>query len=657
MQTPKLGILDEQLEDAVNFIAKPENIVSAIAAATGSGKSTNLIQKIFNHGSRVFISEPTIPAAENLYRYMGSRIGMENVGFAAEGAVKYNNNTKVVYCTSGHLRRKFFSYFEDGKVKGGKIDFCDVLALDEAHNGSLDYDVIMELWNLAYKQGAEIPRLVLLSATLDKDSTVFDKLPVYEIKVKGFPVTLEYANQDYEVNNKSLLTDMAAAVLEHNSRLLVAPDKTSKWMVFCPGTNEVEKIVQILTLAELPNVTILPAYSSLQREQIDKIFEVPELGTRTIIVATNIAEASITVDGLDGVFDTMLEKVQETAASGGSRLVLQNVAKSSADQRKGRTGRTNPGFCYRLITEEGYMKLKAQREREIFRVPLINVVIEMLDVGIDPTEIFTGRILEKKVRKTFADLKDLGMIDRKKNVTDKGHFAPEFPLSVYGSALIWEWTKLSKKDGSKYPVFPAVVVASLIDCYGPSYLFYPKKEYDQSDAEYRKLTDLHYKKYFKMYQSDTDLEVLLSLWNTVCGHFQTIVPNKAELAKWSNAYSLNNKKMAELFNIIKQSCLSLSRLNYDVVLGTFSEKNVIKLITPLLEDVYKNNVFLYQAKNKSYFNPETREYYKLNTRGSLTPHLPPFAKQHGKIVALSLAELPNKGGGPPTRLISLSQPV
>jgi HrpA-like RNA helicase len=655
MSRPKWGITKEQLNDVVNFVS--ENMVSGIISGTGSGKSTNMIQSFYEQNSKVFVAEPTVPSAENLYRYMGQRLGTDKVGFAAEGNVQYNTNTKVVYCTSGHLRRKFLNYFEDGKVKDNKIDFCDVLVLDEAHNGSLDYDIIMELWNYALLQGAEIPRLVLASATISKESTIFENLPFYEIEMKGFPVEVEYSDEDYDPNSKTVLTDVANIVLKKHISDPVEKNKTSKWLVFCPGSTEVEKVVQFLKLGADDKLTVLPVYSKLQKEDIDKIFEIPDLGTRMVIVATNIAEASLTIDGLDGVFDTMLEKVQETSQSGGSRLVLQPISKSSADQRKGRTGRTNPGFCYRMISYEGYRRLKEQREREVFRVPLTNVVIEMMDIGLDPAEIFSGRILQRKIKDTFVSLKNLGMIDRKKKVTDKGHFAPEFPLSVYGSALIWEWSQLTKPDGSKYPLFPVVVVASLIDCFGPSPFFYPKKDYTQSESDYKRMTDEHYRKHFKMFEGNSDLEVLLNLWNTTSGNFTSIQPSKSDLAKWSIAHSLNNKKMVEIFSIVKQCCMSLLRMNYEVALGTFSEKNVIKVVTPLLEEVYSHNIFTYQVKSKSYFNEESREYYKMNTRGSLTPNTISLGKFPGKIVALSLAELPNKTGGPPTRLISLSQPI
>lgn len=661
MSQSKWGISNDELNKIISFIAKPDNFVCGVISPPGSGKSTSLIQKMFEQNSKVFVSQPTIPAAESLYRYMGTKLGAGNVGFAAEGNINYTPQTKVVYCTSGHLRRKFLSYFEDGKVKNGNIDFCDVLVLDEVHNGSLDYDVIMELWNLAYSQGATIPRLVLSSATMSNDplypSTIFENLPIYEVNIKGFHIKEEYAKQDYDVNSKNILTDIAMHVITKHGEIPVEATKVSKWLVFCPGTNEVENVIKILKSAELEKVEILPAYSMLQRDQIDKIFEVPELGTRTIIIATNIAEASITIDGLDGIFDTLLEKFQETSQSGGSRLVLQNISKSSANQRKGRTGRTNPGFCFRLCTQGGFEKLKEQREREIFRVPLINVLIEMLDVGIDPIKVFLGRTLEKKMKETFKTLKDIGMIEifgENKLVTDKGHFAPFFPLSVYNSALIWEWTQLNKPDATKYPIFPVVVLASLIDCFGPTYFFYPKKEYYHSEAEHKEIALAYFKKHFRIFEGNSDLEVLLTLWNTICGNFQSITITKSDISKWSQAHSLNNKKIMEVFNVVKQCCLVLVRLGYEVDLGTFSESNVIKVVTPLLEKVYNKNVFLYQAKTKSYYNPITKEYYKINTKNALVPERTRFPD---RIVALSLSELPNKAGGPPTRLISLYQEI
>jgi hypothetical protein len=138
-----------------------------------------------------------------------------------------------------------------------------------------------------------------------------------------------------------------------------------------------------------------------------------------------------------------------------------------------------------------------------------------------------------------------------------------------------------------------------------------------------------------------------------CGNFKTVQPSKSDIAKWSIAYSLNNKKMVEIFNIVKQCCMSLLRLDFEVALGTFSEKNVLRVAKPLFKKVYNKNIFVYQEKTKSYYNPETKEYYKISTKIPLVPNQTQFPE---KIVGLYLSEIPTKTGMP-LRLISLYQEI
>ena len=114
------------------------NPVCGVIAPTGSGKSTTLIEAIYRNDVRIFVVELTIPAVENLYRYMAARLGKENVGWAAEGNVHYDQTSKLVYCTAGHMRRKMLNLFEAGRIRTESINFCDVLVIDEAHAGGLD---------------------------------------------------------------------------------------------------------------------------------------------------------------------------------------------------------------------------------------------------------------------------------------------------------------------------------------------------------------------------------------------------------------------------------------------------------------------------------------------------------------------------------------
>lgn len=651
VKTSKLGITSEIANEIVEFISG--HPVSGLISPTGSGKSTTIPAAIVKAGARLFVSQPTIPAALGLYNRMRQLLGDDVVGFAAEGNVRYNASTQLVYCTAGHLRNKMINYFVDGEIPSEDMTFCDAIMVDEAHNGTLDNDVIMELWKYAANKGYNIPRLILASATLSKETTIFDDLPLYEIELKGFPVEIIYHNKNYQPTDKSLYIDTAAVVSKYHINNPVPADKVSKYIVFCAGKNEVDTICQILELGKDDNLIISPVHSKMDPTDIEKINLNLELGQRQIIVATNIAEASLTIEGLDAVFDTLTEKIGETSKSGGLRLEVKHISKSSAGQRKGRTGRTNPGFCYRMCTEDFFETLEPQRKPEIFRVPLTDVIIHLLDVGLNPIKLFEGRVSKERIKKDLAILRMLKMIDKDNKVTDAGHFAPDFPLSVRSSSLIYKWSKLTNPKGEPYPLFPAIVLAVLIDSFGPSYFFYPKKEYDQSPAQYKASIDAHYDKYFRKFKADNDLEVLLKFWNDTISQFETLKPNKKYLTQYNIESSFNNKKVTELFTVINQCCKKLNySYNFEIDIGIFNEKNVLKVALPLLKEIYPDNV--YELRGSNYFNMKTGDYYKLDIKNSLSREIKKF---YPEIIAFNTAEIETKPGTPPARYIALYQPI
>jgi len=224
------------------------NAVCGVIAPTGSGKSTTLMEAIYKTEARIFVVELTIPAVENLYRYMADRLGAENVGWAAEGSVNYNEKSKLVYCTAGHMRRKMLTLFNEGAVVSNKVDFCDVLVIDEAHAGGLDADVVMELWKTAIQSGALVPRLVLASATLDLTNSQFPRAPYYRIQATGFPVEIQWHSRDYSPETKDLYADVAQVVYAKHQEMPLSPlDPPSVWLVFCAGSSEVETVCESLT--------------------------------------------------------------------------------------------------------------------------------------------------------------------------------------------------------------------------------------------------------------------------------------------------------------------------------------------------------------------------------------------------------------------------
>lgn len=649
------GITDLQNDKIIEFISQHE--ICGIVAPTGSGKSTNMVRKIHDEGATVFVSEPTIPSAQGLYRYMGGILGRENVGYAAEGDVQYTSSTPIVYCTSGHLRRKMLSYFSNGEVKSGAIDFCSVIVLDEAHNGSIDNDAIIEMWIEAGKKGATVPRLILASATLTKENAIIRDLPIYEIKTKSYPINLEYAKNNYTPDNRNLYSDLSIAIIMKHNSTPIEEGTSSKWLVFCPGSSEVENVCSVIREAELDNVKVLPVYSNLPGDEIYKIFEKSEMNTRTIIVSTNIAETSITIDGLDGVFDSMMEKVGETSSSGGFRLVVKNISKSSAKQRMGRTGRTRPGFCYRMCTKDFYEKLVEQRLPEITRVPITNLVIEFLNVGLDPEKLFGERVTKKKMQDTLQDLVDLKMINEAGNVTEIGSFATMFPLYVKNSALIYNWMQLHKNGDpeQRYPVYPVVVLACLIDSYGPSYYFYPRKNEDQTPSEYEEIKKEHYEKYFDKYSSENDLKTLLKMWNDMMSNIKTLYPDYDTLLKWNLEHSLNNKKIGEVIKVIRQCCnlvLSYTKAKEPLTIGPFNEDNVLRVASKVMINIYKNNIYE-NTKDGIYISKIYNKYYRMDKRQALNMN---NKYKYSRIIGLRTAEI-STSGKYTSNIISLSFPI
>ena len=606
------GISTKQNNEILDFIEA--NPLCGIIAPTGSGKSTSMIEKIYKDGGaeRIFITEPTIPAARGLAATMKGKLGNDVVGFAAEGIIQYRQSTPIVYCTSGHLRKKMLSYFDNGKVSPEGINFCSVLVIDEAHNGSLDNDVIIDLWRTAVEQDVTVPRLILASATLNKEATGFEDLPIMEIKTKSLPVEIEYHTQDYSPDSKNIYTDLALMISNKHMNLPVKELDTSKWLVFCPGSSEVELICSLLRDFQMDKVKIYPAYSELPKEQIDAIFEKVELGYRSIIVATNIAEASITIDGLDAVFDSLTEKISETSSSGGFRLVLTNISKSSAAQRKGRTGRVRPGLCYRMCTQEYFNKLPEQRAPEIMRVPLTGVITELLNVGINPKELFKFRVSKKRMDETLSVLKTLKMVDKTNNVTELGNFATRFQLGVQNAAIIYNWMK-----NEKFPLYPVIVLASIIDCYGPSYYFYPKKKEDMTARDYDKFRDNYYDENFEKFEGGNDIESMLKMWNFMIENLDGLDAGFNKIVEFCKNNSLNNKKIQELIKVVKHTAKVIATLyGKNFIVGPFNERKVFRVAEPYIKDAYYKFIFK-NVKDSTYVNESTGEYFRLDKRQSV----------------------------------------
>lgn len=674
MNKVTVDFLKDGIVDAIlNF----DGPITCVEAGTGSGKSTIMPKTLVEKGSAtMFICEPVVTACYSLQSYMKKILPNVSIGVAAEGNVAYENSklkslgrrgtsdvkdTQLVYCTSGHLSNIFTSLAKYGTMNGGfnnlDLSFCDIIMIDEMHTGILDNDIILHLYKYMYDRGAILPRLILSSATINMESTVFsnnkDLFQIFTVDVNVYPVDEIYHDKTLSPSSSELIFETADVIKKLHKKIPVAPEGDS-WLVFCPGSKEIEDILANLSHSKLLNIEILPAYSSLGYSEIQKIHNPFTPEKRRIILATNIAEMAITIVNLSGVIDTLTEKYAETSSMGGLKLVTHYASLSSAQQRKGRTGRTCTGFCYRMMKEDDFKSgnlLLRFRPNEIDRVPLHNSLISLMDAKINPYELFEERVNVKKIQNSVSILKDLRMIEVSPfKVTSLGRFASSFPLSVRGSALLYSWLDLKASNGRPLPIFPGLSLIILLETYAPNFLFIPR---DSSEERQKYIT-----KYFDDYRHYNDVEIMLHVWNKLIGTLKRTqgVGFKEELKKYNIDNSLNNKIINDAINRINTCINILKSKNYQVNIGTYNVQNVIDYMTPLLIKVFHNFLFKrvsdYSHEN-AYINEETNKYWKMNQTNMLKIRVGYFP---ANCIGINIFETASNSTIEPRRFISLWLP-
>lgn len=558
------------------------NLVTQVTAPTGSGKSIYVIKALAENGKRVFSSVPTRISATSLCSYLKTLNPEILIGHAAEGNVCYDRETQVVYATSGHVRRKMLSFFKGGVSKRKGLTFTDVLVLDETHSGSMDNTVIISLWMEAKNRGAKVPKLLLLSAT-PTDLPVIP-VPVFcTVPVETpFPVKIIYDPPDHE----DKLYEHAADIVIHEHKNSTI---TGDFLVFVPGSRECDNLVDMLK-EHIPEdeALILPAYSSLQSEDL-KLLYTPTGHVRKIIISTNIAESSITIEGLGLVIDTLLCKEASSSSSGSTRLQESLITKDSAKQRSGRTGRTCPGVCYRLMSENQYDLLEDHRTPEIYRMPIHNVVMEFLQANVDPVKTICG-VDPEKVSESIELLNEIGMLELDNDeykVTSCGNFSPLVPIGVKNSAFLWKWVQ------SGYPLYPGVVIACIIDVHTSGYFYIPRRKRNQTKSQYTDFCESHIKHFFGKWIGETTLHTYLNMWcafvkSTRRSHFRLITdPFSYNYFRWSRDNSINYKQLSELVLVVSQTyrCAKshFRRCNTDVSL--FDVDLHLEKAIPILQSV------------------------------------------------------------------------
>nr|CAD48140.1 hypothetical protein [Brugia malayi] len=413
--------------------------VLIIEGETGSGKTTQLPQYLYEAGfcvnkMKVGCTQPrrvaAMSVATRVAEEMGVKLGIE-VGYSIRFEDCTSERTVVKYMTDGMLLREFLNEPD--------LASYSVIIIDEAHERTLHTDVLFGLVKDIARFRKDL-KLLVSSATLDveKFSTFFDDAPILRIPGRRFPVDIYYT--------KAPEADYLDAAMVSILQIHLTQPLPGDILVFLTGQDEIETLMESLLERtkyfgkKIKELIVLPIYANLPSDLQAKIFEPTPPNARKVVLATNIAETSVTIDGICYVIDPGFSKQNSfDARSGVEHLHVVTISKAAANQRAGRAGRTGPGKCFRLYTAWAYKnELEDQPIPEIQRTNLGNVVLMLKSLGIHDLVHFD--YLDPPPQETLVialeQLYALGALNHRGELTKLGRRMAEFPCDPCMSKMI-----------------------------------------------------------------------------------------------------------------------------------------------------------------------------------------------------------------------------
>ena len=418
----------------INALA--ENQVIVVESPTGSGKTTQIPQILYEAGYAekgiIGVTQPrriaTLSVTEFIARQMDKTIP-DTVGYSMRFEDQTDNSTRIKIMTDGILLQEIKGDYDLSKYS--------LIMVDEAHERSLNIDFILGLLKRALRSRPDF-KVIISSATINAEifSEYFDQCPIVKIEAPAYPVEIIYDPPQPENNLDAILQKISKLVSRTGLE-----EKPGDILIFLPGEGMIKSCVT--NLGNLPSrkkMEIIPLYSRLAREEQEKVFHTFP-GKQKVIIATNIAETSITIDGVTSVIDPGLAKINfYNPQSYTSSLVEVPISKASANQRKGRAGRTQPGKCYRLYQEKDYERRPLYTLEEIYRTDLSEVILRMAEIGISDFENFDFIAPPSRagIISAVETLRLLDAIDENRELTAIGKLMVPFPILPRLSRMVVE---------------------------------------------------------------------------------------------------------------------------------------------------------------------------------------------------------------------------
>ena len=521
-----------RLIDIANAI--DEHPVIIVAGETGSGKTTQLPKICLAMGRaahayigctqprRIAATSVAARVAEELHTELGDVVGYK---------VRFNDRIKktsyVKFMTDGILLAEIQG---DPMLRG-----YDTIIIDEAHERSLNIDFLLGFLKQLLPRRPEL-RVIVSSATLETErfSKFFGDAPVIEVSGRTYPVDVLYRPPR---EDEADIADAVANTVNEITEL----DPRNDVLVFLPGEREIRETMSELEQRALPHTVVLPLYARLSAAEQQRVFQSGP--GRRVVLATNVAETSLTIPGIVYVVDAGVARMNRySVRTGVTQLLIEPVSKASADQRKGRCGRTESGICFRLYEEQDYNSRPAHTDPEIKRVGLAGVILRMkaLDLGSIESFPFLDPPQKRAIDEGYRVLEELGALDDYGRLTQLGEQLGRLPIDPRLGRMILG----GRDEGALREV---VTIASALGLQDPR---------DRPHAAQQRADEAHRK--FKDEGSDfASILKLWAFWQEARGR-----GSKSQLYKTCRENFLNFNRMREWEDIHAQIVRVMRELDF-----------------------------------------------------------------------------------------------
>lgn len=575
--------------------------VVVVESPTGSGKTTQIPLILHESGytqeKMVGITQPRRIATLSVCDFIKRQIDDQEsfVGFKMRFSDTTTPNTRLKIMTDGILLMELKA--------DPLLSQYSVILVDEAHERSLNIDFVLGLLLNIVKVRKDF-KVIVSSATINTKifSDFFNNAPIISIKARIHNVDIHYKPLQ-NVRDRYEIFD----VIEHI--VTTSTTKTSgDILIFLPGEADIKNCMSQLEASSVKkNLIIYPLYGRLSKEEQERVFIPTPKGKTKVVIATNIAETSVTIDGIKTVIDSGIAKVNYyNQKDFTSSLVTLPISRSSCEQRAGRAGRTSPGECYRIYSESDYTNRPEFGLEEILRTDLSEVVLRMSELGIFEYEKFPfiTKPKQRAIKSAEETLRFIGAIDSARGLTAIGEYMVRFPLSPRHSRVIVEAML------NYVQVLEEVIIAiSFISSKTPFFL--PPDEIDAARAAHQSFQS-----------EDGDFISYLTIY-----YQMQQIKGAKEKENYCKKHYLDFPSMMEIFHVVEQISQIVSSYGIPITKGGSKKDFLICLAAGLLQ-------FVCQKDTRNMYHSATAQKIFIHPGSSWFRQLPQYLLA-GEIVMTS----------------------